>query len=255
MPPRPSPPRLTHFLCIPLVTPHSRPQLLASLNKFRADVTSDKTPENPDGIPERAIRPIGTLHLTLGVMSLLDQEKVESALALLRSLNLNELLGQKSRTGGTEEEPRSGEDIERAETKSKDLKVTLRGLTSMHTPSKTSILYAAPVDEGQSLQSFCQQLKDAFTQADLMVPETRPLLLHATIVNTIYVPGVKGKGGGHGKSKAKLTIDARDILEKYEEFEWMSGVRIEKVAICKMGAKKLEDGEEEYEVEGEMDMP
>ena len=188
-------------------------------------------------------------------MSLLSQEKVDSALTLLRSLNLKELLSdQKSRLGRKEEVSGTGKAVEQ---QSKELKVTLRGLTSMHTPSKTSILYAAPVDEDHSLQSFCQKLKDVFAEAELLVPDTRPLLLHATIVNTIYVPGGngKGKGSGHGKNKAKLTIDAREILEQYEEFEWISDVKIEKVAICRMGAKKMEDGEEEYEVEAEANMP
>jgi activating signal cointegrator complex subunit 1 len=262
MPPRSSPPRLTHFLCIPLVTPRSRPQLQSSLDKFRADVTNDRTPENPDGIPEGAIRPTGTLHLTLGVMSLLSQERVDSALKLLAGLNLMELLSDRKSIpveGGTDTRD-SGDGAEtkgkiQEESKPKELKVTLRGLTSMHTPSKTSILYSAPVDENHSLQSFCQKLRDAFAEADLLVPDTRPLLLHATIVNTIYVPGIKGKGTGHGKNRAKLTIDARDILEKYEDFEWVSDVKLNKVAICKMGAKKLEDGNEEYEVEGEVNMP
>jgi activating signal cointegrator complex subunit 1 len=35
----------------------------------------------------------------------------------------------------------------------------------------------------------------------------------------------------------------------------MSNVRIEKVAICRMGAVKGEDGEEAYGVEGSVDMP
>lgn len=250
MPPKPSSPRLTHFLCIPLVTPHSRPQLQGALSKFREDVTSDRTPENPDGIPERAIRPIGTLHLTLGVMSLLSQEKVDNAVKLLRSLNLKELLADQ--IPGSMGKEKDGDVT--VSHKSKELKVTLRGLTSMHTPAKTSILYSEPVDEDHRLQSFCQKLKDAFTEAELLVPDTRPLLLHATIVNTIYVPGVKGRGG-HGKNRAKLTIDARDILAKYEEYEWMSDVKVEKVAICQMGAKKLEDGNEEYAVECELDTP
>lgn len=258
MPPKASSPRLTHFLCIPLVTPHSRFQLQLALQTFRRDVTTERTPENPDGIPERAIRPIGTLHLTLGVMSLLSQEKVDSAAKVLSSLNLKELLLDQSSASAGKGKERGGLASDKAkepEVKSRELKVTLRGLTSMHTPSKTSILYSAPVDEDHRLQSFCQKLKAAFTEAELLVPDTRPLLLHATIVNTIYVPGVKGRGTGHGKSRTKLTIDARDILEKYEDFEWMSDVRIEKVAICQMGAKKLEDGNEEYEVEAEVNMP
>jgi len=59
--------------------------------------------------------------------------------------------------------------------------------------------------------------------------------------------------------KAKLVFDARGVLEKYSDFEWVKDARIEKVAICRMGAKKFikENGEEEeeYEVEAEVDIP
>ncbi|KAF4625950.1 hypothetical protein G7Y89_g12211 [Cudoniella acicularis] len=259
MPPKPSPPRLTHFLCIPLVTPTSRSQLQASLTTFREKTTGTRTAQNPDGIPAAAIRPLGTLHLTLGVMSLLTPERVESALSLLKSLNLRELIPVSGLVGsaksGENEEGRvslkgKGVDDERTSL----IMVTLRGLESMHTPSKTSILYAPPVDD-LYLRSFCLKLREAFAAADLLVPDSRPLLLHATILNTVYVPGVRGKGSGHGKNKAKLTIDATEILEYYEDFEWMSNVKVEKVAICRMGAQKKEDGTEEYVVEGEALMP
>lgn len=61
-------------------------------------------------------------------------------------------------------------------------------------------------------------------------PKVRPLLLHATIVNTIYA---KGKGGGHGgrggrggrggdgkgdKRKRQYTFDAREILARYRNY-------------------------------------
>jgi activating signal cointegrator complex subunit 1 len=164
------------------------------------------TRENPDGIPEAAVRPLGTLHLTLGVMSLLSQERVESALALLKSLNLKEMLSNAANQGSKEKE---------------ELRITLKGLKSMHTPSSTSTLFAPPV-ESPSLLRFCKQLKEAFEKAELLVPDSRPLLLHATVVNTIYVPGVKGKGVGHGKRKAKLTFDASELLEDWEDFTWVS---------------------------------
>jgi len=135
------------------------------------------------------------------------------------------------------------------------LEITLRGLQSMHHPSKTSVLYTSPVDADRRLHSFCCSLKSAFAKADLLVEDNRPLLLHATLVNTVYVPGVKRKGSGHGRSKAKLTIDARGIMKIYEGTEWMKGFRVEKVAICRMGAVKVEDGEEAYGVEGEVEMP
>ncbi|KAL3422422.1 hypothetical protein PVAG01_06578 [Phlyctema vagabunda] len=241
MPPRLPKPQLTHFLCVPLITPSCRTQMQASLAAFRAEVTTDPASGASSLIPERAIRPLGTLHLTLGVMSLATDDRVNEALALLKSINLTDLI---STTTGSD-----GSQVSRLGS----LTVTLRGLESMHPPAKTSILYCSPVDHDSRLRDFCLNLRAIF--AEFLVPDTRPLLLHATIVNTIYVPGTRGKGSGHGKSRAKLTIDARDLLEKYQDFEWMKDVRVEKVAICRMGAKKMDDGNEEYVVESEIEMP
>jgi hypothetical protein len=44
----------------------------------------------------------------------------------------------------------------------------------MHAPSKTSVLFAKPVDEDLHLQSFCVKLRDVFAAADLLVPDKRP---------------------------------------------------------------------------------
>jgi activating signal cointegrator complex subunit 1 len=195
-------------------------------------------------------------------MSLLSEERIDSSLKLLRELNLKDLLSTPSPTlsqDANQANNSSGQStskdkmIESDGREVKPLKVSLRGLESMHTPSKTSVLYASPTGD-ERLYPFCQGLKNIFTEGEFLVDENRPLKLHATIVNTVYVPGVRGSGG-HGKRKAKLTIDAREILEDFEEFEWASNVRIEKVAIFKMGAQKNDEGEEEYVVEGEVEMP
>jgi activating signal cointegrator complex subunit 1 len=257
MPPKP---QLTHFLCIPLVTNYSRSQLQKSLSTFREDVTTSKTPELANGIPEKAIRPLGTLHLTLGVMSLTTPERVESALQCLQDLKLSEILKDLKPVRATDQ-------VQKKPDKEKDLKtpelsITLRGLQSMHPPATTSILYTSPADPDLSLYRFCNHLRDHFTTADLLVEESRPLLLHATIVNTIYVPGIREKGGtGHGKgkggkSKSKMVLNATGILEEYEDFIWCEGVRVTSVDICRMGAKVGEtSGEEEYFVEGSVEMP
>jgi activating signal cointegrator complex subunit 1 len=242
------PPQLTHFLMLPLLTPTSTPQLRSSLTAFKDKVTTTRTSENPDAVPAAAIRPLGTLHLTLGVMSLGTPEKVEKALEVLGSLDLNALLNKAgvgmSGSGGKEKEKEW-----------QGLRVTLKGLETMHNPSATSILYAPPLSS-PTLTSFCTSLRQAFLDAELMVPDTRPLLLHATVLNTVYVPGVRKGNGGHGKSKARMTINAQEMLEEYEEFVWMEGVKIERVAICRMGAQKV-GGElgEKYEVVGSVKMP
>lgn len=294
MPPRPpkrpagNSKQLTHFLCIPLVTSASRAQLQASLSRFRNDVagngggSSSPLPSDSEtgtastrvGIPPKAIRPVGTIHLTIGVMSLGTPERVAKAVDLLKQVDLKGLLRRCSlpqeevkgagksiasgpRTNSTQVGTGTPADAE-------ELKVTLRGISSMnHDPRNASVLYTAPVDQDGRLLQFCRGLRDFFLVEDLIVPDTRPLLLHATVLNTIYVPSTKGRGKGDQNGRARkgrqrLTLDVTEILEKYRDMEWLSGFRVEKVAICKMGARKVEGGAEDdeaYVVESEVEMP
>ena len=90
-------PPLTHFLCIPLVNDLTRRQLDRSLRHFREDILTDgigdpglDSDESVEMIMQ-AIRPVGTLHLTLGVMSLMSEERVAEAVGVLKSLDLGTL--------------------------------------------------------------------------------------------------------------------------------------------------------------------
>lgn len=134
-----------------------------------------------------------------------------------------------------------------------DLVVTLRGLQSMQPAAKASVLYAPPVDPLGRLQAFGEKVRETFVEAELMTDDKRPLLLHATILNTIYVKGRDKRGK---KKWDKLTIDSRAILDRYEDEVWMENVKLDKLAICKMGAKKIEtpngEEDEEYEVAAEV---
>lgn len=231
MPPKPSP---THFLCIPLVTQLSRPQLASSLASFSADVTS------PDsyGFPPESIRPLGTLHLTLGVMSFPRNEGLDQAVELLKTLAPRQMLQSARPATGGDASPAPG-----------PLTITLRGLHAMQPAARASVLYSAPADEDGTLLRLCEQIKAAFQAAGLMLDENRPLLLHATILNTLYV-----KAGRRGQRRERLTIDARGALERYDDFVFMRDVAPEKIAICRMGAKEQEDGDQAYEVEAEIDI-
>jgi len=252
-------PPLTHFLCIPLVTPASRPQLTASLATFGADVTS------PSGLalPAAAVRPVGTLHLTLGVMSFPGDEGLDRALALLRSLKPRDLwasarsTGPAAGAGGAGKAPDTGRPA--AGPPAEELRITLRGLRAMQPASRASVLYAPPEDRLGALQRFCEALRAAFQEAGLMVREERPLLLHATVLNTVYARGGArggrggGRGGGGGGRGGKLTVDVQPVLDRYEDEVWAEGLRVEKIAICKMGAQKTQvDGVEDevYQVVG-----
>jgi activating signal cointegrator complex subunit 1 len=248
------------------VTPKSRPQLQASLQQFSADVlTSDS--DGQDIIPEKAIRPLDTLHLTLGVMSLREPEKLERALKHLEDIDLQDLMQSASMTKLEQNASPLRAPIEMA-----PLTISLESVVSMHPPRSTSILYSTPVDTTNRLGSFCQLLRDSFQKEGLVEDDGRPLLLHATILNTSYASerrannrrtrgnSKRSSGGGRGPSAEKITFDATEIISRYERFVFVKDMRVENVAICRMGAKMVVDEEtcsatEKYEVVREVSLP
>ncbi len=277
MPPRPP---LTHFLCLPLVTTSSRPLLQTALERFTAEAVSP-TEASPVRIPEKAIRPLETLHLTIGVMSLQTQDRIDACLTFLRGLDVHDLLREAEKLSTAASESGSTGTVEAIDksltgtpnSKSppdkpaapsgppsppSPLTISLSGLHPMHSPASTSILYAVPTDPTFRLLNFCQSLQQLFTSATFLLPDDRPLRLHATIVNTIYAKdrSTRPRGGGHGRgSREKKGFDATRWIEKYEGFEWAAWVRIEKVAICEMGAKEVEGDGVEYLEIGSVSLP
>ncbi|KAL8835803.1 MAG: hypothetical protein Q9176_006684 [Flavoplaca citrina] len=353
-------PQLTHFLCLPLTGPKAVPQWQASLRKFENDVgglsestiahdtsaagsnsvsastpaptstsTHSTTAPNKEngkgkakasGIPVKAIRPPGTLHLTIGVMSLKEEERLERAVELLKALDLGALLrdADKRDDGGVDTTSTSTTlpisslppSQPNKNASPPPLTLSFTGLQSMHSPKSTSFLYTPPSDSTGRLYPFCQALRDRFATEGFMVDEERALKLHATVLNTIYadkvspskklMQGADGRFGlvktdvgaveekleeeyqehdqeageeelesrpskprGKGRSKGKKRIvkfDARGLLERYKEFEWVKDVKIEKVAICELGAKKVIDGKgvvvgEEYTEVASVSLP
>jgi activating signal cointegrator complex subunit 1 len=321
-------PQLTHFVCLPLVTDTSKPQLQQGLESFKEELAKDGT------VPTKAVRPVGTLHLTLGVMSL-DPSRLEEAKQYLQDLDLHILLRDITHRRVAEEAAESGEIAENlnaaAMPDTDALTINLESLIPMQAPHKTSILYAEPQDASQRLQPYAAALRDEFIKKGLLVEDDRPLRLHATIMNTIYAKPKRGRGrtksskvkerlkhmehkvsphhhgngegthtapsnsdnenpeddgastvgsvdgndttappdpstaeaphatgDGHGPDgKSWMRFDARNLIEKYKGFVWAEGVRVDRVCICKMGAKKLWSGgvegsgevvDEQYEV-------
>jgi activating signal cointegrator complex subunit 1 len=268
MPPRPP---LTHFLCIPLITSSSKSQLLASLQHFTSSLTSISTVL----VPEKAIRPLGTLHLTLGVMSHQTKDRLDEALEFLQSLNLQQLLQSTTLLPPADDSSKEPSNpfstitttpalaIPNDNTNNPipPLTISLRGLTPMHNPTSTSILYLSPFDPSSRLYPFCQALQSAFTTAGFLVPDDRPLKLHATVVNTIYAKqkSARRRCGGHGgDSRESGKFDARELIEEWKDWVWAEGVVLERVSICEMGARVVQGREGAgvvYVEVGGVDMP
>ena len=260
----PAKPPLTHFLCLPLVTSISRPQLQTTLSRFAAEVSKPDANGEPQ-LPTRAIRPIGAIHFTIGVMSLQSPERIQEACDFLKKLDTWELLRSAVSDDCSKEasKPKSSAPVDNKGSTSpsqplaallpedtppapptnvEPLKVALTNLSPMQSPASTSNLYASP-NPSHPILPFAQRLHDRFLAASFLLPPSnnRSLKLHATLVNTIYVK--KSTGGKNRWGKGSGKIDARKIIEKWGETTWAEDLRIEKVAICEMGAKKMEDAE------------
>lgn len=287
-PPKEPKPQLTHFLCLPLVNSTSLPQLETSLAAFKAAIPS--VPRNQDDpqptalssvnvhkplIPEAAIRPLGTLHLTLGVMSLPTKERLQEALEYFESLDLGAMLREAE--GNTQTQAQK-----QAQVNHQSFNLSLESLDALPQESAATVLHAVPVDPTSRLYPFCESLREKFFEAGFMLGESkgRPLLLHATVVNTIYVKGRRGgqrpRDQNYGKKNERFTFDARDLLACYRDyyvddsrttprststvlsadkglgsaeqeqgqvkrpFVWARDFPVDSVCICEMGAKKLD---------------
>lgn len=124
---------------------------------------------------------------------------------------------------------------------------SLSGLHTTRIRTSTSTLYASPSPLVSPLHTLCQSLRELFLHANLLIPESRPLLLHATVFNTLYCAKKPEKG---------KKINAEALMEKWEQRKWVGDMKVGRVAIWEMGAKvDVEEGCRRYrELEG-VDLP
>jgi activating signal cointegrator complex subunit 1 len=196
-------PPLTHFLCFPLVNETSQQQLGASFAKFQAEIPPRPRTENdhplrpiPPLFPKDAIRPVGTLHLTLGVMSLSTTERLEAALDLLRSLDLTSML-QEAQERARKSSPKPSVVIPSFKPAASSrlaidnplpcgpqeprdavfrnqhtpLLISLESLHALPRPRSARVLYANPVDPSSRLYPFSEIIRDRFLEAGFLEGE------------------------------------------------------------------------------------
>lgn len=293
-PPAAKKPPLTHFLCVPLVTSASREPLAVSLQRFSDAVSLEVGSvggttgrdgkighENLRIVHPKAIRPVGAIHLTLGVMSL-GRDQLSEAVEYLNSPDVRRLISttmnespgpSETRTADSKSSSTLDGPITPPATKRHGglLEVELKGIESMHAAHKTSILYIAPTDESGRLYPFCVALQKLFRDKGFLVEDNRQLKLHATIVNMIYAKERKraSKASTSATTPASSnlsndkttnvdaaadstersprhvassrTIDATAVLEAYKDYIWVDNIALDRIAVCEMGAKKIFD--------------
>ncbi|KXG47991.1 uncharacterized protein PGRI_018610 [Penicillium griseofulvum] len=181
-------------------------------------------------------------------MSLTNKERLDQAIDFFQSLDLAEIINEAEQvTAHTQQKV--------ALRQSSPLTVSLESLHALPQGKSATILHASPVDSTGRLLPFCIKLRDKFIEAgfiqsepdrrprgrqnprfvqdspqaseatilsdvSLQQPKPRPLLLHATIVNTIYVHGRQNqsKDANGNNSSKRLTFDARNLISHYRNY-------------------------------------
>ncbi|ODM23208.1 hypothetical protein SI65_00797 [Aspergillus cristatus] len=238
-------PQLTHFLCLPLVNSISLPQLESSLATFKAAIPAspaqqEKSQNSPQEaivqqgrplIPDGALRPVGTLHLTLGVMSLPTKERFEEALEFFQSLDLVAMIHEaeekaeriKSRKGRTERPLHPSLPDSRGEgefdavqetntvsqTMPRPFNVSLESLHALPRARSATVLHAAPVDPTSRLYPFCEMLRDKFLEAGFLQGDYKepPQKQAGQSYEGVATEGASQQDKGNKKEEGKIDGD------------------------------------------------
>lgn len=229
----------THFLALPLAhTPRVASQLANTLPSLWNAL--------PHSVPRKAIRPIGTIHLTLGVLHLENEALVERAKRWLEDeVDVEGLL----RRVGEAERARRDKDVSLGDAVPDfaplaPLIVDLRSLHPLQgqPAHSAAILYLSPHDPTDRLQAFAQSLRDAAVNCGIMRQESNPkrrrVLLHATVVNARY----------SSAGPRSTRYDFSSVISRFEQAEWATDVPVDGVALCEMGARPTGDGDAVYKV-------
>ena len=188
------------------------------------------------------MRPAQAAHLTLGVMSLPSEEAIERAVELLRSTDMKALLQEAAAAVAATATAAAVATVDSPEISKQQqpLTISLRGLATMNSPKKTTVVYTIPHDPSGRLQPFSRAIRRRFVEGGLIKDERRGLKLHLTLVNTVYAMS----GGRKARKRAK-TLDVEGLLEEFGERVLVDDVAVDRVSICLMGARK-KDGAAGY---------
>ncbi|XP_050464679.1 uncharacterized protein LOC126858419 [Cataglyphis hispanica] len=176
----------THFLSIPL----NKKEIIDKYNSFKDDVLKkyNKTAYNID---ESLFQMPSKLHLTIGMLKLLDDDEKKQAIDAL--LNCKE------------------EIIDPFLEEFGPLNIQLQGVECMNDdPTEVNVLFAQ-ITHNEKLQELIDKIADYFVDIGLKEKEYETIKLHATLMNTSF------KRDYRARSKSKEKFNASEILKVYKD--------------------------------------
>ncbi|KAI9448601.1 AKAP7 2'5' RNA ligase-like domain-containing protein [Lactarius psammicola] len=222
-----STPRPTHFLALPI---GHHADLRSTVQALTASWLAHDPPI--EGLDPSIIVHPRRLHFTLGVMTLASsppdavgvdpatEKEGESEHNLAAAAQLLSDLA-----------PRIRAVLARA-----PLRVPLRRLTVMQPDSTHAhVLYAEPdlsTPDGRRLRAVCELVRNAFTEADFLATDRRPLKLHCTLLNTNYRRPVPGQRRAPGRVPFNFAAFPPATRDDSNLGTWT----VDELQICEMGS-------------------
>lgn len=187
----------THFLSIPL----NGSKMQDSFAEFKTDVLREC--DGDRGIDSTIFQKPEKLHLTIGIMALMDERETQNAEQLLKECK---------------------EDFIEPILKSAPLNIHLRGLEYMNDdPSNVDVLYAK-IEPGESLdklQMIVDRMVDKFTSAGVMSQEYDRVKLHATVMNTLYRRDPSGAPAQKLRGRVEReSFDAYNVMKRFGDYDF-----------------------------------
>lgn len=196
--------QFTHFLSVPFRTD----EIKRSFIRFRDEIMAGSPVY---GLDSSLFQNPTKLHLTLGTLSLMDNEDRATAAQLLRDCDETVI----KRILREEEEANAGRIL-----------IEMCGVEYMNDdPGAVDILYGKVSSE--PLQRIADAIIKYFIQKGLMQLKYDRVKMHVTLINSLFRQDERSDGGNvrgwddrenGGVSDRRKTFDARDIIKKYERF-------------------------------------
>ena len=239
---------MTHFLCIPVSTPRSRPKIVSSFRRIMPDPVSSDIPKPGFLYPEE-------LRLTTATMSLKTPEKAVRAVTLLDDIGLPCIV-ERVHVSQTAHSGHDTKDL--FSSPSSCFEVTMHGLVIRGLDASLDRrfrLWAIVFNADNSLQRVCSAITQPFEDAELVAVDPIQTKLApyysynlcTPVIDTSKVfsdvPKLKPSLTQRGIFKNKLAIfDASALFEKYYNVVWAENFKLQRLCACEIGLQNIVKG-------------
>jgi len=187
----------THFLSIPIGDECIRDKF----EEFKTQVLQECRGDR--GIDATIFQNCFKLHITLGILVLLDEDELQQAIDVLEKCR---------------------QELFQSVLKNEPMMVHIHGLEYMNDdPNAVDVLYAkvSLTDKSNRLQTFANRVVDEFVNAGIMNREYDRVKLHITVINSLMRKDPSGTTVTQtDRQKERESFDASNVLKLFRDYDF-----------------------------------